>query len=172
MALFIKFTPPPATPTTVATVSSDKLKTVATVATVAVKERHSAHNNPCLEPLTGHRLSRQALTSSNDWRPEPRAWLTDFGELRTQGVFESLADEIVRLTADNLPLQAKLLRLHVGLYSGPSWAGTVQRWQERVRYLVDVEKKGLKESNWLAAWEMNLLGFLSELQLQQPDAPT
>src|SRR6266568_4570705 len=47
---------------------------------------------------------------------QPEARLTDIGELRTRGVIEDLAAEIVRLTADNLPLQRELLTRHCEAY--------------------------------------------------------
>ena len=46
-----------------------------------------------------------------DWRPTPQAWLQN-GELRTTGVFLSLASEIVKLTYNDLPMQRSLLEEH------------------------------------------------------------
>lgn len=103
---------------------------------------------------------------NNDWRPEPKAWLTDSGALRTQGVFDSLAVEIVRLTDGNLPLQAKLLRLHVGIYSGPAWKATIRRWKERAAHISGSEGKQPFIANLQAAAEMNLLAFADELNLK------
>jgi len=110
-------------------------------------------------------FDRQTLALNNDWRPEPKAWLTESDELRTQGVFESLAVEIVKLTKGNLPLQAKLLKLHVGIYSGPAWISTILRWKERVAHLLEAEGKQLYEAKLQAAEEMNLLAFADELDL-------
>ena len=76
-----------------------------------------------------------------DWRPEPKAWLTDTGELRTTGAFPGqwpdggLTPEIIRLTTDNLPLQRKLLRECVDKYSNPQWKYLVEDWNERAGIL-------------------------------------
>jgi hypothetical protein len=105
--------------------------------------------------------------SPDDWKPPFRAWLEGDG-LRTTGVCDDLAIEIVKLTSDNLPLQAKLLRLHVGTYSGPYWLSMVRRWTERARVLFEAEGLGLHEARWRAAEEMNLLAFADELLLKQP----
>jgi hypothetical protein len=83
----------------------------------------SHYPRPTLRDISDHHPDPQAdqlytAGAPTDWRPEPKAWLTDTGELRTQGVFDDLAKEIIRLTADNLPLQAKLLRERCGEYSG------------------------------------------------------
>lgn len=114
------------------------------------------------------RTDRQRAVPDKDWRPEPKAWLTDSGDLRTRGVFDSLAVEIVRLTVGNLPLQAKLLRLHVGIYSGPAWKATILRWKERAAHLSGTEGKQLFVANLQAAAEMNLLAFADELNLEYP----
>ena len=98
-----------------------------------------------------------------------KAWLTDTGELRTTGVCDDLAGEIVKLTADNLPLQKKLLRDHVGKYSGPQWMHTIRRWRERAKHLFEDEGRGLHEANQQAAAEMHLLAFADELNLTQPE---
>jgi len=104
-----------------------------------------------------------------DWRPEPKAWLTSTGEFRSQGVFAGewpnggLAPEIVKLTADNLVLQKKLLRDHVGVYSPPMWIHTIRRWQARAAFLFENNGKGLHEANWQAAGGMHLKAFAEEL---------
>ena len=99
------------------------------------------------------------------WRPEFKAWLEN-DELRTTGVCDDLAGEIIKLTADNLPLQAKLLRLHVGTYStGRNWLETIRKWRERAKHLFETEGKGLHDANWQAAEEMRLLAFAAELRL-------
>jgi len=112
-------------------------------------------------------------TAADNYSPDDcssqlfRAWLVG-NELRTRGVCDDLAIEIVKLTSDNLPLQAKLLRVHVGTYSGPYWLPMVRRWTERARVLFEAEGLGLHEARWKAAEEMNLLAFADELRLKQP----
>jgi rubredoxin len=108
------------------------------------------------------------VAPATDWRPIPKAWLTPDGELRTQGVFESLADEIRKLTSDNLPLQEKLLRLHCGDYCGVGWLATIRKWRERARHLFEVEGMELHPANYQAAQEMHLLCFAEELGLKEP----
>lgn len=52
---------------------------------------------------------------SDPWRPRPKAWIQD-GELRTQGVFENLAEEIIKLTGHDMELQRRLLNEHCGIF--------------------------------------------------------
>jgi hypothetical protein len=54
-----------------------------------------------------------------DWRPEFKAWLTPEGELRSIGVCDDLAAEIIKLTADDMALQVTLLKRHIGRYNYP-----------------------------------------------------
>ena len=109
-----------------------------------------------------------ADTYPSDWRPEFKVWLTPEGDLRSTGVCDDLAGEIVRLTADDMELQAKLLRLHDGRYSPPYWINTIRQWRERARVLFEVEGLGLHEANWQAAGEMHLRAFADELMLKEP----
>lgn len=118
-----------------------------------------------LQKLTGY---VQAVATADsyapkDWRPEPKAWLTDFGELRTQGVFDDLAEEIIRLTTDNLPLQAKLLRERCGDYSGLYWENKVEEWEERaaiMQYDGGMKREQAEEE---AARLYGMEAFLDEL---------
>jgi hypothetical protein len=128
-----------------------------------IKETSGFHRETFKETATGNGGTKALLIPIADWQPEPVAWLTPEGELKTTGVFDDLAGEIVRLTADNLPLQAKLLRECAGAYSGPQWIHTIRRWRERARHLFEVEGIGLNEANYQAAKEMHLLAFCDEL---------
>jgi hypothetical protein len=114
------------------------------------------------------------INNGDTWPPEPEAWLTDTGEIRTNGIFPGeypdggLTPEIVRLTADNMPLQAKLLRENVAYYSAPSWIHTIRQWRERARVLFEIDGLDLHAANWKAAEGMHLLAFADELMLKEP----
>lgn len=118
-------------------------------------------------PITAisERRSVSALPASpSNWRPKAKAWLTDKGELRTQGVFDDPAGEIINLTADNLPLQAKLLRLHVGAYSGPQWRHRVEKWEERAAIMEFDGGMSWQEAELEAARLYRMEAFLEELR--------
>jgi hypothetical protein len=100
----------------------------------------------------------------SDWRPEPKAWPTENGELRTQGVFDDLGAEIIKLTAGNLPLQAKLLRLHAGDYSGPAWGALVERWQEQAAIMQFGGGTSREDAEYQAAALYRAEAFLDELR--------
>lgn len=119
-----------------------------------------------VRPADGLNVQREEPIALGDWRPVFRAWL-EGGALRTTGVCDDLAAEIIMLTQENLQLQAKLLRLHVGVYSGPAWAATLTRWRERAIHLFETEGIQLSEAYWQAAKEMRLLAFAKELGLSQ-----
>lgn len=102
-------------------------------------------------------------------QPIPKAWLTDTGEFRTQGVFPGnwpdggLTPEIIRLTADNLPLQAILLRRHCGTYSGPPWKNLVEDWNERAGIMQYDGGMTRQEADLAAAKLYRMEAFLDEL---------
>ena len=101
------------------------------------------------------------------WPPVFKAWLTPKGELRTTGVCEDLASEIVKLTMGNHTLQSKLLRECCGMYSGPHWKATIAKWWERVSSL-ESGGTALHDAKYKAAEEMHLLAFSEELQNNKP----
>ena len=103
-----------------------------------------------------------------DWKPTFRAWLEN-DQLRTTGVCDDLAVEIMKLTTDNLPLQKKLLSLHIGTFREPCWTSTARKFVQRAAELFD-GGMGLHEANYQAAEEMHLLAFSDELgvKLYQP----
>ena len=104
------------------------------------------------------------LSEVTDWRPEAKAWLTDTGELRTQGVFDDLAGEIIRLTIGDLPLQAKLLKLHCGRYFGPWWNDLVEQWEERAA-IMEIDGKMPRDQAELEAAKLyRMEAFLDELR--------
>jgi len=98
-----------------------------------------------------------------DRRPEFKIWLEN-DQLRTRGVCDDLAGEIIALTADDLPLQAKLLRLHVGRYSGPDWKALVEDWNERSAIMEFDGNMTRQEAEYQAAILLRLLAFLDELR--------
>lgn len=97
----------------------------------------------------------------SDWRPEFKAWLEN-DQLRTTGVCDDLAIEIVKLTADSLPLQKELLLKHVGAFSNPCWTSTARKFIQRAKELFD-GGMGLHEANYQTATQMHLLAFSDEL---------
>lgn len=97
------------------------------------------------------------------WQPEFKAWLTPEGELRTAGVCDDLAGEIIKLTIDNVPLQAKLLRLHVGRYSGPQWKALVEEWYERAAIMTDSDMTR-HDAELAAAKYYRIDAFIDELR--------
>lgn len=106
----------------------------------------------------------------NDWRPEPRAWITESGELMSQGVFPGewpeggLTPEIIKLTADNLALQAKLLRERVAVFTYPYWQGTFEIWDERAAIMEHDGGLSRKDAEQHAAEILGLVAFLDELR--------
>lgn len=96
-----------------------------------------------------------------DWKPTFRAWLEN-DQLRTTGTTDDLASEIVKLTSDNLPLQKKLLSLHVGTFRNPCWLSTARRFVERAAELFN-QGMSVRDANYSAGAEMHLLAFSDEL---------
>lgn len=117
----------------------------------------------------GQRIKPADSSSTTDWRPDPKAWLTYTGELRTIGVFPGewpdggLTPEIIKLTHENLPLQAKLLRQCVGRYSGPQWKSLVEDWEERAAIMQFDGGMSRAQAEQEAARLCGLEAFLSEL---------
>jgi hypothetical protein len=106
-----------------------------------------------------------------DSYPEPDhpVWL-EGDELRTTGVLEDLAREIVRLTADNHPLQVKLLRQHCPTSDAyKKWIEAIRSWRHRAAQLFEQEGYDLYEADWLAAQEHNLTDLAEELSLKGPE---
>jgi hypothetical protein len=66
-------------------------------------------------------------TTSANWRPEFKIWLTQGGELRTTGICEDLAAEIENITAFDLPLQRDLLERHCEAFDRHHISS---RWEE------------------------------------------
>jgi hypothetical protein len=91
---------------------------------------------------------------------EPKAWLTEKGELRTQGVFDDLAAEIVRLTKDNLPWQRELLTRHCGDYDQNHIGFLWEAWEERVAIMEHDGGLSRQEAEYEAAKRLHLLAFM------------
>ena len=100
---------------------------------------------------------------SPDWPPTPRAWLND-GELRTAGVFEDLASEIVMLTNDDLDLQRRLLTENCQQYAPTHIWSLVEKWEERAAILQYDVGMPREEAELEAARKFHLKGFLDELR--------
>jgi hypothetical protein len=82
---------------------------------------------PVLPPLP----PKNTIPAENsNWKPTFHAWL-EGDTLHTTGVTDDLAEEIIKLTTDDLPLQRRLLKLYIGTYSGPWWERLRERWEER-----------------------------------------
>jgi len=98
-----------------------------------------------------------------DWRPEFKIWLEN-DQLRTRGVCDDLAGEIIALTADDLALQAKLLRECCGVYSGPQWRHLVEDWNERAAIMRYDGGLSREDAEYQAAARLRCLAFLDELR--------
>jgi len=99
----------------------------------------------------------------SDWRPEFKAWL-EGDSLRATGVCDDLAAEIILLTADDLPLQRRLLKLHCGVYQGPWWERLVERWQERAAIMEHDGGLAREQAELEAARCLRAEAFLEELK--------
>ncbi|MEI6209358.1 MAG: hypothetical protein WCP20_21470 [Desulfuromonadales bacterium] len=146
-----KMRPATAIPARVAilpTVQSELVPQIATIATIAI--------------ATPRNDDSKLLTT--DRTPVPKAWLTESGELRTRGVFEDLAGEIIKLTVNDLHLQAKLLRECCGAYSGPQWLHFVEDWNERAAIMQYDGGLSRHDAEYHAAERLRLIAFLDELR--------
>lgn len=95
--------------------------------------------------------------------PSPRAWLED-GELRICGVVEDLAGEIVKLTADDLALQRRLLIEHCQQYGPAHFPALVERWEERAAIMEYDAGLSREAAETAAAKFYNLSPWLPELR--------
>lgn len=110
---------------------------------------------------------KTAQKAPADYRPEPKAWLSETGELRTQGVFDDLAGEIVRLTTDNLPLQKKLLLLHIEAFDRHHFPAMVEQWAERAAILQHEDGMSRQDAEQKAVEMYHLQAFLKELTIRE-----
>jgi hypothetical protein len=92
---------------------------------------------------------------------EPKAWLTDAGELRTRGVVDDLAAVIVGLTADNLPLQRELLSRHCEAYDPHHIVRLWELWEERAAIMLHDGGLSQQDAEYQAAERLHLLAFLN-----------
>ncbi|MDA8412295.1 MAG: hypothetical protein M0023_00730 [Desulfobacteraceae bacterium] len=95
-----------------------------------------------------------------DVKPEPEAWLTESGELRTRGAFDNLAAEIVRLTADNLLLQRELLIRHCQSYDRRHFGRLWAEWEERAAIMEHDGGLSREDAEYQAASRLHLLAFM------------
>ncbi len=95
-----------------------------------------------------------------DVKPEPEAWLTESGELRTRGAFDNLATEIVRLTANNLSLQRELLIRHCQAYDLRHIGRLWEEWEERAAIMEHDGGLSREDAEYQAASRLHLLAFM------------
>lgn len=98
-----------------------------------------------------------------EWRPLSRSWIQN-RELRTTGVFDDLADEIIRLTSDDLELQRQLLIDHSEGYALPRIRHQIEAWEERAAIMEYDGGLPREQAEEEAARQYNLLAFLTELR--------
>jgi putative DNA primase/helicase len=91
---------------------------------------------------------------------EPHAWLTETGELMTRGSCSDLAATIVRLSADNLPLQRELLTRHCQAYDKDRIADLWEAWEERAAIMEYDGGLPRREAEYQAAKRLHLLAFM------------
>jgi len=95
-----------------------------------------------------------------DGNPKPEAWLTESGELMTRGVFDNLAAEIVRLTADNLSLQRELLIRNCQAYDRLHISRLWEEWEERAAIMEHDGGLSREDAEYQAASRLHLLAFM------------
>jgi len=95
-----------------------------------------------------------------DMKPEPEAWLTESGELRTRGAFDNLAAEIVRLTPDNLSLQRELLTRHCQAYDRRHIGRLWEEWEKLAAIMEHDGGLSREEAEYQAASRLHLLAFM------------
>jgi len=110
------------------------------------------------------RLADAPALPPKDRRQEFKAWVTESGELRSRGVSDDLAGEIIAITSDDLPLQAKLLRKHIGRYSGADWKSLVEDFEERAAIMQYDGGLSREDAEHQAAVRLRCLAFLDELR--------
>lgn len=97
---------------------------------------------------------------ATDMKPEPEAWLTESGELRTRGAFDNMAAEIVRLTANNLSLQRELLTQHCQAYDRRHIGRLWEEWEERAAIMEHDGGLSREDAEYQAASRLRLLAFM------------
>jgi putative DNA primase/helicase len=98
-----------------------------------------------------------ALNTENS---EPEAWLTETGELMILGPCDDLAAAIVKLSADNLPLQRELLTRHCQAYGHDRIADIWEAWEERAAIMEYDGGLTRHEAEYQAAKRLHLLAFM------------
>lgn len=110
-----------------------------------------------LEKLKG---KVEVIPSPVDKQQEPKAWLTDTGELRSRGVIDDLAAVIVGLSADNLPLQRELLARHCEAYDRRHIGHLWELWEERAAFMEHDGALSQHDAEYQAAERLHLLAFM------------
>lgn len=90
----------------------------------------------------------------------PKAWLTESGELRTNGYIPDLAGEIVKLTTGNLPLQRELLQRHCEGFDSYRIQHKWELWEERAAILEHDGGMTRQEAEQEAAKLLHLTAFI------------
>ena len=113
-------------------------------------------------PQTGAIEIENLDLQSEDQIPtaEPEAWLTETGELMIRGSCNDLADEIVRLSAGNLPLQRDLLTRYCQAYDHEHIADLWEAWEERAAIMEYDGGLPRQDAEYQAAKRLNMLAFM------------
>ena len=102
----------------------------------------------------------------NNIIPLRRAWIEN-GELRTVGVYDDLAKEIVSLTVDDLPMQRQLLTQHCQAYGPVHIHGLIEAWEERAAILEHDAGMTREWAEEEAARLYHLIAWLDELRMSR-----
>ena len=108
-------------------------------------------------------LPRQRNDAPPEWSPSPKAWVQN-GGLRTTGVFDDLASEIVKLTVNAPDFQRRTLIKHCQSYTSNHFRILAEKWEERAAILEYEAKMPRGRAEVEAARQYNLLAFLPDLQ--------
>lgn len=114
-----------------------------------------------LVKLTGY---VEPLGTADTYQPDFKVWLTESGELRTSGLCDDLAAEIVRLTAGNLGQQKTLLLLHCQRYDCHHFPALADEWAKRAAIMQYDGGLSRYEAECKAAERLRLQSFLDELR--------
>lgn len=129
------------------------------------KETLSFSKETFKETATENGGAPALLIPADSSRPELKAWITESGELRTSGNIDGLAGEIVKLTADNLPEQKRLLLLHCEKYDKHHFHHLAELWQEQVARIEFDAGLTRDAAEVKAAELLHCMAFLPELRL-------
>ena len=90
----------------------------------------------------------------------PEAWPSETGELMIRGSCDDLAAAIVKLSADNLPLQREILTRYCQAYDQDRIADIWEAWEERAAIMEYDGGLTRHEAEYQAAKRLHLLAFM------------